>query len=183
MKHISNPILAIALGGIIAYGAFTNVACDDGNDDIITVTTGGGGQGGGVIPGIGGGASILTYTVTMSAAGEVPPNLSTGVGTATLTIDPGTGSVTVTGSYTGLSSETTAADIHGPAGTTATAPVIIPLNGTGGRSGTITGGGTINQAQVTDLKGGQTYINVHTSIFPDGEIRAQIATDNAIGAP
>jgi hypothetical protein len=36
---------------------------------------------------------------------------------------------------------------------------------------------------VTDLKGGQTYINVHTAIFPDGEIRAQIATDNAIGAP
>jgi CHRD domain len=185
MKHLPSTLLAIAVGGITAYSAFTNVACDDGDDDTIPVTTGIGGHGGGATPGIGGStgsASILTYSVTLNGAGVVPSRPSAAIGNATLTIAPGTGSVTVSGSYTGLTSMVTGAGIHGPAPTTATAPVIVPLNVSGGTSGTITGGGTLDPTQVTDLKAGQTYIEIQTSTYPDGEIRAQIAIDNAIGA-
>jgi hypothetical protein len=174
MKHLPSTLLAIAFGGITAYSAFTNVACDDGDDDTISVTTG--------IGGTTGSASILTYSVTLNGAGVVPSRPSVAIGNATLTIAPGTGSVTVTGSYTGLTSMVTAAGIHGPAPTTANAPVIVPLNVSGGTSGTITGGGTLNPTQVTDLKAGQTYIELQSATYPDGEIRAQIAIDNAIGA-
>jgi hypothetical protein len=185
MKHISKPVLAIAFGGIIAYGAFSNVACDDGDDDTISVTTGTGGTGGGIggPAGSSGSVVVLTYTVILNAAYEVPSNPSTATGSATLTVDPATGSVSVTGSYTGLSSMATAAHLHGPAPTTSNAPVIVPLDVSGGLSGTIAGGGTLSPTQVTDLKAGQVYINVHSSIYPDGEIRAQIAIDNAIGSP
>jgi hypothetical protein len=185
MKHLPSTLLAIAFGSITTYSAFTNVACDDGDDDTISVTTGLGGHGGAAGPGIGGttgSTSILTYSVTLNGAGTVPTRPSAAIGNATVTIAPGTGSITVTGSYTGLTSMVTAAGIHGPAPTTANAPVIVPLNVSGGRSGTITGGGTLNPTQVTDLKAGQTYIEIQSSTYPDGEIRAQIAIDNAIGA-
>ena len=185
MKHISNPILAIAFGGIIAYGAFSNVACDDDDDDTISVTTGTGGTGGGIggLAGSSGSVVVLTYSVILNAAFEVPANPSTATGSATLTVDPATGSVAVTGSYTGLSSMATAAHLHGPAPTTANAPVIVPLDVSGGLSGTIAGGGTLSPAQVTDLQAGQVYINVHSTIYPDGEIRAQVVSVNSVGCP
>ena len=141
MKHLANPLLAVAFGGLIAYGAFSNVACDD-NNDTITVTTGSGGRGG-TIGGLAGGSAgptILTYAVTMNAANEIPSNPSTAAGTATLDLVRRPARLSVTGSYTDLTSVATEAHIHGPAGTTASAPVIVPLDVSGGLSGTIAGG-------------------------------------------
>jgi hypothetical protein len=187
MKRNSNLTLAIAFGGIIAYGAFTNVACDDDNDGTISVTTGRGGHGGGR-GGAGGaagtgGSSIVTYTVTLTPAAEVPPKQSTGTGSATVTLDPSTGTVNVSGTYANLTKAATAAHLHGPASTTGTAPIVVTLMVSGGTSGTISGGGTLTPSEVSDLQNGQMYLNVHSAEFTDGEIRAQIAPDTGIGAP
>jgi hypothetical protein len=185
MKRNSNLTLAIAFGGILAYGAFTNVACDDDNDGTISVTTGRGGHGGGGSGGSGGagGSSIVTYTVILTPAAEVPPKQSTGTGRATVTLDPSTGTVNVSGTYTDLMAAATAAHLHGPASTTETAPIVVTLMVSGGTSGTISGGGTLTPAEMTALQNGQMYLNVHSAAFTDGEVRAQIAIDTGIGAP
>ncbi len=184
-KHISNFTLAIAFGGVIAYGALNNVACSDDDDDDITVTTGIGGHGGSSVAGSGGssvggsggsGGAIGTqrFTVQMRAANEVPSNASTATGTATVILDPATGDVTVAGTYSGLTSAATVAHIHGPAAAGATADPVVTLTQTGGTSGTVTGAGTLTPAQVTDLQNGLMYVNVHSATYPNGEIRGQI---------
>ena len=57
MKNkLSTSILSLALGGAVALGVLTNVACDD-NDDTIDIDTGAAGHGGsnGGFAGSGGG--------------------------------------------------------------------------------------------------------------------------------
>ncbi len=99
----------------------------------------------------------------------------TGTGFATLTLDDVSGIITVTsGTFSGLSGTTTAAHIHGYSGIGTNSGVIVTLTLTplGTSSGTISGSGPINAANVL---AGLTYINIHTSpTFGGGEIRGQI---------
>lgn len=117
---------------------------------------------------------VHSYTFTLSSAQEVPPNGSTGSGACTITLDDVTGSVTVTGNYTGLSGNATAAHIHGPAAVGVNAGIIVGLTPTGGTTGTLSGGGVLSPANVTNMLNGLTYVNVHSTVFPGGEVRGQI---------
>jgi CHRD domain/PEP-CTERM motif len=146
-------------------------------------------------------ADSLVFTTTLSGANEVPPNASPGTGTAVITIDTTTHMMTVNINFSGLSGNTTASHIHccAPPGTNAqvatTTPTFtdFPL---GVQSGTylhtfdltlassynpafITShGGTVTQAEADLIAGivaGQAYLNIHTNLFPGGEIRGQLA--------
>ena len=93
----------------------------------------------------------------------------------------GSGFVTLIGNimfydidYDGLSAGATAAHIHGPADATHTAGVLIPFSGASGTSGTLFGQSPLTPEQLTNLLAGLTYINIHTSVNPGGEIRGQI---------
>jgi bifunctional N-acetylglucosamine-1-phosphate-uridyltransferase/glucosamine-1-phosphate-acetyltransferase GlmU-like protein len=110
----------------------------------------------------------------LSGAQEVPTNASTGTGSVTVTLNRTTGAVSVTGNFSGLSSNATAAHIHGPAAIGSNAAVLIPLTIPQSTSGSVTGSGTMTQIQMNDMIGGMTYVNVHSEDFPDGELRAQI---------
>ncbi len=122
------------------------------------------------------------FTAALSGAGEVPPVVTTATGTVTATLQGNT--LTITGSYSGLSGPATAAHIHGPASTTQTAGVLVQLTVTEGStpgSGTIsgestelTGQGLTTQFVRNDLEAGLYYINVHTTANPAGEIRGQL---------
>jgi len=125
----------------------------------------------------------VTYVVELTAAQEVPPTNSPGIGSATVTLDPGTGAVTVTGTYTNLSSAANAVHIHGTARRGANAGVIVNLSVSGGTSGTISGSGMLTPAQVQSMLDGLTYLNVHTGNFPGGEIRAQLDSVPGSGSP
>ena len=60
MKNkLSKSILSLALGGVVALGVLTNVACDDDDDDTIDIDTGAAGHGGsnGGFAGSGGGVA------------------------------------------------------------------------------------------------------------------------------
>jgi hypothetical protein len=92
----------------------------------------------------------------------------------TARLDRTTGAVTVDGTFTGLTSKVTAAHIHGPAAPGVNAPIIVPLTVTGDTSGTVSGTGTMTSGQMNDMIGGMTYVNIHSMMFPEGEIRAQI---------
>jgi len=112
--------------------------------------------------------------MTLTASQEVPANGSTATGDVQVTLNKTTGAITVTGSFTGLTSNATAAHIHGPAAVGSTAPVIVPLTVPSSLAGTVTGTATMSTVQMNDMLNQMTYVNIHSEMFPDGEIRAQI---------
>jgi hypothetical protein len=103
---------------------------------------------------------------------EVPPNASTGTGTADLDYDPASKKLSWKLTYSGLSGAATAAHFHGPAeaGKNGGVAVAIP-NAT---SSPAEGSATLTDAQAADLTAGKYYVNVHTAANPGGEIRGQV---------
>jgi hypothetical protein len=81
--------------------------------------------------------------------------------------------------YTGLKATATAAHIHGPASAAQAAGVLVdlgPFKGDGfGTNGILAGSVTLTEQQRAWVVQGRTYVNVHTSEHPGGEIRGQIA--------
>jgi hypothetical protein len=73
-------------------------------------------------------AGTVTITTPLTGAEEVPPVMSAGTGTGTLTVDLATGTATnISVTFSGLSSAATLAHIHeAPAG--ANGPVVIPIS-------------------------------------------------------
>jgi Cu/Zn superoxide dismutase len=114
----------------------------------------------------------LHMVVPLNGASEVSAVTTTATGTASLTFIGSQMFYTV--SYSGLSGAATASHIHGPAATTNNASVIIPFNTPSGTSGSISGSVSLTPTQLTWLLSGQTYVNVHTTTNPGGEIRGQV---------
>jgi hypothetical protein len=62
-------------------------------------------------------------------------------------------------------------DIHGPAGAGENAPSIVTLRlSESPVSGTV----TLTQEQAAALLAGKTYLDIHSSAYPDGDVRGQI---------
>ena len=170
-NNLTRLMVAMVLGGAVVAGTLTSCDDDDDNNQV----TGVGGTGGTGAGGTGGtNANVSTFNMTLTGAQEVPVNTSTATGNVQVMLNRTTGAVTVTGSFSGLSSNATVAHIHGPAGVGTTAPPLITLTIPQSPSGTVTGTGTMNNVQMNDMLGGMTYVNVHSTTYPDGEIRAQI---------
>jgi CHRD domain-containing protein len=109
---------------------------------------------------------------TIDAAQEVPAPILANPGeggTATFTFSDQDKMLSFTVSLIALTATPTFAHIHqGPPGVAG--PVIIPLVPTE-TSGTV---GPLTDAQVTALFDGGLYINYHTPLNPNGEVRGQI---------
>jgi hypothetical protein len=128
------------------------------------------------------GAADLFYVANLDTAQEAhrnddppgPPDRS-GSGSGNFTLSD-TGSFSYTISYSGLSGNSTAAHIHGPAGPGVDAGVLFPLQGGtfGSTFGSFNGSINLNQAQIDQLNSGLWYVNVHSANFGGGEIRGQI---------
>ena len=132
--------------------------------------------------GAGGGVA----TTTLTGANVVPPNASTGTGMATVTLDPTETSIKVDVTFSLLTGTTTAAHIHGPAAAGTNAAVVFTFAGfpLGVTSGTFSQASIpITATQVADLKAGLYYIDIHTSIFPGGELRGQLAFVASLTGP
>jgi hypothetical protein len=129
-------------------------------------------------------AGILVLAAVILAGAAAPPALaetltfkadlkpvdgtaSKASGTLTASYDTATKKLTWHGSYRGLGTYATAANMHGPAG----APVVrlrsvdSPFEGTA----------IVSEAQAADLVAGRWYILIRTAAYPDGELRGQIA--------
>lgn len=137
---------------------------------------------------------------TLSGANEVPPVASPGTGQASVILDTAAHTLQVNATFSGLLANTVAAHIHccQPLGTNAGVATTVPsfpgfpLGVTAGShselfdltaSGTYNpafvtaNGGTIPSAEaalVAGLLGGRSYYNIHTTLFPGGEIRGQL---------
>jgi hypothetical protein len=172
-NKLTNLMVAMVLGGALVAGTLTS--CDDDDNNEVTGVGGSGGFGGTSSGGTGGGnANVSTFNMSLTSSQEVPVNTSTATGNVQVMLNRTTGAVTVTGSFSGLTSNATVAHIHGPAAVGMTAPPLITLTVPPSQSGTVTGTGTMDNVQMNDMLGGMTYVNVHSTTYPEGEIRAQV---------
>jgi hypothetical protein len=154
-------------------------------------------------------ANPITFITNLSGANENPPTTSLGTGVATIVLDPVAQTLQVNATFSGLTSNTTAAHIHccqtmpgtnqneGVATTVPTFPAVdgspgFPLGVTSGMfsSGVydltqsliynpafVTAEGGLSQAEsalIAGIENGLTYFNIHTGMFPGGELRTQL---------
>jgi large repetitive protein len=112
----------------------------------------------------------------LSGSQEVPARATVATGSITSSMNA-TGLLTISGSYSGLTTPLTAAHLHtGAFGTNGGVTVdLVPAAITiGSTSGSISGSVQLNATQIASLIAGNIYINLHTSTFPSGEIRGQL---------
>jgi len=141
-----------------------------------------------------------TYEAFLSGPNESPPNASPGTGIAFVTLDPVGNTMHVQVTFSGLLGTTTASHIHaattvpftGTAGVATTTPTFagFPIGVTSGSydSGVLdmTSASSYNPAYITANGGttasaeaalfsaigaGRSYLNIHSSVVPGGEIR------------
>ncbi|MCY7377456.1 MAG: CHRD domain-containing protein [Pyrinomonadaceae bacterium] len=126
-------------------------------------------------------AAQQKFNVSVTAAQEVPVSPSNGTGSCVVTLNLAETQFTVSGSYSGVTSNVVAGHIHdaGPVGVNG--PARFNFNLTGGTSGTI-GPLTfaVTPAQVADLRAGRWYVNIHTVNFTGGEIRGQVKPSTSV---
>lgn len=117
-------------------------------------------------------ADAVFLNARLQGAQEPTPTSSQGSGSAAILLNRATNMVYLTGSYSNLTAAVSVSHIHeGIIGVNG--GVIIALINSGGQSGTLHAAGTITAAQATALEKGNTYVNVHSSAFPGGELRGQ----------
>ncbi len=144
-------------------------------------------------------AQAATFYTTLSGANETVPNASTATGTGTLVLSADQNTVDIFLNWAGLTGPAVGAHIHCCAAQGADGPVAIDfgppslatgsltrnynlasrtiygagfISANGGASAT---GDSLRAVFLTGLLGGRAYYNVHTSTFPRGEIRGQLA--------
>ena len=117
--------------------------------------------------------NLLSLTATLSGASEVPANASTATGNAIGTFNTITNQLDVSVAFNGLSANASAGHIHNAA-VGVNGPVIIPFIVPSATSGTFTHSSILTTTNAAALLAGNTYVNIHNSTFPGGEVRGQI---------
>ena len=127
-------------------------------------------------------ALIYPFNHTLSGIFENPPNASTATGNITGTYDDVTKVISFNLTFSGLLGTSTAAHFHAPAGLTTNSPVRIGFVGfpTGVASGTYANSFVLTAQQEGWLMTDSMYVNVHSNVFPGGEIRHQMNLDNPL---
>lgn len=152
-------------------------------------------------------ADPITYSASLTGAAEVTPNASPASGAAIVTFDIDTHSLRVQSIFAGLSSPSSAAHIHccttdagsGSAGVATMVPYFtgFPIGVTAGTydhtfdtsassfwnaAFLSANGGSTSTAEASLLAGlnsGTSYFNVHSTLYPSGEIRGFLAAPTA----
>lgn len=125
----------------------------------------------------------ITYSADLRSSNEVPPTGTSAYGSAFVTIDPGTSTLTWEVNTHGIASPTLAHIHKGMAG--ANGPVLINFATSasdipGGRTKGTVSIASLDAATLLDLEANPAgyYVNVHSAAFPGGEIRGQLTSAN-----
>ncbi len=105
-----------------------------------------------------------------------PSGAEAAIGGGGLTFNAQTGELSWTINYTNLTGPLQMAHVHAPAARGETAGVIIDLIANGTDDGSMLSGQTIvsDTAEIGFIRDGLSYVNLHTTANPAGEIRGQI---------
>ncbi len=115
----------------------------------------------------------------LQGAQETPPDSSKATGSAYALVDMGTDSVFVTGSYAGLTGASTLAHVHLANPGTAGAP-LFPIYHSFAAKGAVHAVAKVSPADAITISAGGSYVNVHTSTYPNGEIRGQLINNTTV---
>lgn len=119
------------------------------------------------------GAAVVHYHFPLSGLEEVPPNASPATGFAIVTLDTDTNMLSWTITYAGLLGSISASHFHeAPPGSNG--PVRVNV---GALSSPIVGSAAVTDAYEAAILAGNAYYNIHTSVFPGGEIRGQVVPE------
>jgi hypothetical protein len=146
-------------------------------------------------------ATVMTFDAVLSGTSEIPANASPGTGIAQVIVDDSLFTMSVSVTFSGLAGATTASHIHcciasgtGNVGVATQLPTFsgFPLGVTSGTYSntfdmalassynpafvTSHGGGLVSafDALLAGLEAGESYFNIHTNVFPGGEIRGNL---------
>lgn len=115
--------------------------------------------------------NVTNIAVEASAAQEIPTNPSSATASGSLSVNTSTGALS--GSVVATGMTVSAAHIHeGKAG--ANGAVVIPLD-VSANTASVPAGTVLTSAQITSMLAGDFYLNFHSTAYPGGEIRGQIA--------
>jgi hypothetical protein len=118
---------------------------------------------------------VDTFAFTLTGAQEHPPNESLATGQGEITIRDGR--IRITLRWENLSGSVTGAHLHGPVIVGSDAPEVwslIPGKAPEGAASPVEAEFRIDHAQRGQLLAGLFYANLHTAIYPGGEIRGQV---------
>ncbi|WP_407159530.1 CHRD domain-containing protein [Bradyrhizobium sp. STM 3557] len=119
-------------------------------------------------------AEMVKLQAELKGSNEVPPNASTGSGTAEATFDTDTKFLTYTVTYSGLTGPAMGAHFHGPSEAGKNAGIVLPFKTV---QSPIQGTATLTDTQAADLLAGKWYANIHTAANPGGELRGQMTKE------
>jgi CHRD domain len=114
-------------------------------------------------------AEMVNMKADLKSSEEVPPNDSPGTGTAEVTLDTDANKVSWKITHQGLTGDLAAAHFHGPAKVGENAGPVVDIS-----SNPMEGSADVTPEQLQMIREGNTYINLHTAQYPDGEIRGQV---------
>lgn len=118
------------------------------------------------------GGERLFYS-EMSAANQTVLTDSPATGNAEFRLDLATLELTWTLNYRDLTSPAVGIHIHGPAQPGTNAPPMLDL-APQSKESPLNGAVKVTEAQVQYMLQGWSYVSIHTSKFPEGEIRGKI---------
>jgi len=124
---------------------------------------------------------VLFYT-DLSADEESATTESSGTGRADFSLDRQTLTLSWRVSFSHLTSPLTSDAVHGPPRPGTNAGVQIDLAGKS-RVSPLAGSSVLTDAQLEYLLAGRMYVNLHTTRYPDGELRGQIQRAPPSGVP
>jgi len=107
---------------------------------------------------------------TLSGAQEVPPVKTEASGRSGISVNP---DMSVTGSVDTSGVVGTAAHIHSGA-IGANGPVVVPLTKTTATRWSVPPGTMLTAEQYKSYRAGELYVNVHSELYPNGEMRLQL---------
>jgi hypothetical protein len=130
---------------------------------------------GGEIRGQLGGTGSTSYEAFLDGLHEVPPTGSAAMGYADITVPGDHSYLHIELSVTNFTNTITGSHIHqGAVGVNG--PIIFSI---GSFTGSVRADFALTSAQMSLLQLGDYYVNVHSTIFPAGEIRGQINNNSA----
>ena len=113
------------------------------------------------------------YRARLSPMPTTPQTVSTILGEGEVILTLNGNSLTIDGTFTGMSSVATGAHIHnGPPAQPG--PVIHTLEITENSSGSLTGTLTLSEEEIESLRNNEFYIQIHTESNPPGELRGWV---------